>query len=76
MVYAVDQEIVDTNMQALIRSTPADRFPALDRFLERKRDGTFNSSDYVARELLALAFDPARKADAIAIRLDDEAGPG
>ncbi len=74
--HSVAPGVVDTDMQALIRSTPADRFPALDRFVEMKRDGTFNSADYVARELLALAFDPARKPDAIAIRLDDEAGPG
>ena len=42
---------------------------------EMKRDDSFNSAAYVARELLALAFDPARKADAVSIRLEDETGP-
>ena len=74
--HSVAPGVVDTDMQALIRSTPADRFPALDRFMEMKRDNSFNSAGYVARELLALAFDPARKTEAVSIRLDDEVGPG
>ena len=74
--HSVAPGVVDTDMQAMIRSTPADRFPDLDRFVEMKRDESFNSAAYVARELLALAFDPARKADAVSIRLEDETGPG
>jgi hypothetical protein len=46
-------------MQAAIRATPAERFPALDRFLALARDDDFNSPGWVADEFLALAFGPA-----------------
>jgi len=75
-VLSVAPGVVDTDMQTLIRSTPAERFPDLDRFVEMKRDNTFNSARYVARELLALAFDPSRKVEEVALRLEDEPGPG
>lgn len=68
--------VVDTDMQTLIRATPAERFPDLDRFVEMKRDNSFNSARYVAQELLALAFDPDRKVEEVALRLEDEPRPG
>lgn len=70
--HAVAPGVVDTAMQTLIRETPEDRFPDAPRFHERKRLGAFNSPEYVADELLALAFDPSRRTDAVAIRLADE----
>ena len=73
--HSVAPGVVDTDMQSLIRATPEDLFPDRGRFEERKRDGSFNSADYVARELLALAFDPARKAEDVVLRLEDEPGP-
>jgi hypothetical protein len=46
----------------------------VDRFVEMKRDDVFNSGAYVARELLAIAFDPDRLGDEVAVRLADEKG--
>lgn len=70
--HSVAPGVVDTDMQALIRDTPEERFPERERFVEMKREDSFNSADYVARELLALAFDPARKVEDVALRLEDE----
>ena len=58
--YAVAPGVVDTDMQAEIRSTPADRFPSVDRFHDLKRRGAFNSPAWVAAQLLELAFGDAR----------------
>ncbi len=52
--YAVSPGMVDTDMQALIRSTPAGDFPAVGRFLQAHRDGAFNSPGWVARYVLEL----------------------
>ena len=71
--HSVAPGVVDTAMQTLIRETPEERFPDAPRFHERKRAGAFNSPEYVADELLALAFEPARRTDEVAIRLADEA---
>jgi benzil reductase ((S)-benzoin forming) len=70
--YAVSPGVVDTDMQALIRATPADRFPAVERFRQRKAEGRFNSPAHVARHLLAIAFDGDRRPEPGAIRLPDE----
>src|SRR5262245_39712872 len=55
---AVSPGLVDTDMQAMIRATPAERFPAVERFRDRARDGAFNSPAWVADHLLGLAFGP------------------
>lgn len=70
--HAVAPGVVDTAMQRLIRETPEGRFPEAPRFHERKRQEAFNSPEYVADELIALAFDPSRHTDAVAVRLADE----
>lgn len=71
-VHALAPGVVDTDMQAQIRACDTDRFPAVERFREMKRTQSFNSGAFVARELLAIAFDPERRSDAVAIRLADE----
>ena len=58
--YAVAPGVVDTDMQAEIRSTPADRFPSVDRFHDLKARDAFNSPAWVARQLLELAFGDLR----------------
>jgi NAD(P)-dependent dehydrogenase (short-subunit alcohol dehydrogenase family) len=50
--------IVDTAMQELIRSSTPEQFPQLERFKDLKRDDAFNSPEFVAAHLLAVAFDP------------------
>lgn len=70
--HAVAPGVIDTDMQAKIRACTPEDFPAVERFIEMKRDESFNSPEYVARELLAIAFDPARKTDEVVLRLEDE----
>ncbi|MBJ18413.1 MAG: SDR family oxidoreductase [bacterium] len=70
--HSVAPGVVDTAMQEAIRATPETKFPAVSRFLERKRRGDFNSVRYVADEFLAIAFDPARESAQVAIRLENE----
>lgn len=70
--HSVAPGVVDTEMQALIRATPEERFPSVPRFHELKRDEAFNSPRYVADEFLAIAFDPDRRPEEVAVRLEDE----
>jgi NAD(P)-dependent dehydrogenase (short-subunit alcohol dehydrogenase family) len=70
--YSVAPGVVDTDMQALIRSTPAEDFPSVERFQALKRDEAFNSPRYVADEFLSIAFDPDRRPEAVALRLENE----
>ncbi len=56
--HALAPGVVDTDMQALIRSTPEENFPALAKFVELKSKQRFNTPDHVARHVLALAFAP------------------
>jgi NAD(P)-dependent dehydrogenase (short-subunit alcohol dehydrogenase family) len=64
--------VVDTDMQALIRSTPAERFPSVDRFRRLPDEDGFNDAPWVADrilELLAdLPLDPAAAGDGISVR--------
>ena len=69
--YAVAPGVVDTDMQELIRSTPADRFPDVDHFVDRKRRGDFNSPAYVADRILDLV---ANRPDDVVLRLPAEHG--
>jgi len=72
--HAVAPGVVDTDMQTMIRESTAANFPRVERFRQRKRVGAFNSGRYVADELLAIAFDPARRSDRVVLRLEDEPG--
>jgi len=69
--YAVAPGVVDTDMQAAVRATPEDQFPAVRRFLDAHREGRFNSPSWVARFLLELAFGDPRP-DAVALRVPEE----
>lgn len=70
--FAIAPGVIDTDMQALIRATPAERFPEVGRFLERKREGRFNSARFVAEQILAIAFDPTSRPAEVCVRLPDE----
>ena len=50
----------------------AERFPDAPRFVERKRENRFNTPEFVAQHILALAFDPAAKPAEVCVRLPDE----
>jgi NAD(P)-dependent dehydrogenase (short-subunit alcohol dehydrogenase family) len=71
--HSVAPGVIDTAMQSLIRASSPENFPEVERFHDLKRDGGFNSVRYVADEFLGIAFDPDRKPDSVAVRLEDEA---
>lgn len=72
--HAIAPGVVDTDMQALIRATPAERFPSLPRFLELARNDGFNTPAFVAERLLAIAFDPEARPESVVVRLPWEKG--
>jgi benzil reductase ((S)-benzoin forming) len=69
--YAVAPGVVDTDMHAAIRATPADRFPGVERFLQLKRDDAYNSPAWVADHILEIAFGDASPPGVI-FRIPDE----
>lgn len=55
-VLSVAPGVVDTGMQAAIRSSTSDLFPRHASFVQMKADEAFNSARFVADHLLRLAF--------------------
>ena len=70
--YSIAPGVVDTDMQAAIRASSVERFPDRPRFDRRKAEGDFNSAEYVADRMLAVAFDPEAAPGEVAIRFPDE----
>lgn len=70
--YAVAPGMLDTDMQARIRRQHESDFPAVERFRRVKETGAFDSPEHVARELLAIAFDPALRPAGVLVRLPPE----
>jgi NAD(P)-dependent dehydrogenase (short-subunit alcohol dehydrogenase family) len=64
-VHAVAPGVVDTDMQTMIRATPAERFPSVGRFIQMKEEDSFSTIPHVARELVALAFGDEHAADPV-----------
>jgi NAD(P)-dependent dehydrogenase (short-subunit alcohol dehydrogenase family) len=56
--HAVAPGVVDTDMQAQIRTHDAATFPAIERFRELHRDGTWRSPAWVADHLLGILAGP------------------
>jgi NAD(P)-dependent dehydrogenase (short-subunit alcohol dehydrogenase family) len=56
--FAVAPGVVDTAMQEMIRATPAERFPAVERFREIRAAGAYNSPAWVADHILGLLDAP------------------
>lgn len=54
--YSLAPGIVDTDMQARVRAASIESFPAVEKFLEAKRNGAFNTTSWVADGVLELAF--------------------
>ncbi len=48
--------IIDTEMQAVIRSVPSERFPDLKRFVDFKKEGALASPEHVADHLMRCIF--------------------
>ncbi len=74
-VWSVAPGVIDTDMQALIRATPEERFPERERFLQMKRDEAYNSPGFIADHLLALAFGDGAASEEILVRLPAESDP-
>jgi NAD(P)-dependent dehydrogenase (short-subunit alcohol dehydrogenase family) len=70
--YAVAPGLVDTDMQALIRSTPVEAFPSGDRFRRAYDEGAFNSPAWVADYLVGLVDDPGAAGGAVRLRVPDQ----
>lgn len=73
--YSVAPGVVDTAMQAQIRGARDADFPERERFVRRKRENAFNDPFFVADELLAIAFDPARRPAGVAVRIAFDGAP-
>ena len=71
VVHSVAPGVVDTPMQGQIRATPADDFPALDRFVELDRTGSWNSPGWIADHLAALVADTLHPGS-VTYRVPDE----
>lgn len=69
-VHAIAPGVVDTEMQATIRSTAADDFPTVDAFHRMKEEGRFNSAAFVADEIVRLAL--GGESDAVVSRVRNE----
>jgi benzil reductase ((S)-benzoin forming) len=61
LAYAVSPGVVDTDMQALTRATPADVFPDVGRFLRLHEEGAFLTPDWVGACILERCLDPATR---------------
>lgn len=75
-VHAVAPGVVDTDMQALIRATPAEDFPAVERFRRMAETGAFNSPAWVADHILALAFGESAGIGEVVWRVPDQPRSG
>jgi NAD(P)-dependent dehydrogenase (short-subunit alcohol dehydrogenase family) len=71
-VHAVAPGIIDTDMQALIRSCTPDQFPRVQKFLDLKASEGFSSPAFIAERLLELAFEPSAAEQPVAISLPPE----
>jgi benzil reductase ((S)-benzoin forming) len=69
-VHAVAPGVIDTEMQTHIRAAAPEDFPKVDKFIELKKRGDFNSPAYVARELLEIAF--VRQPAEVVLRIPPE----
>lgn len=72
--HAVAPGVIDTAMQERIRAQTEATFPAVERFRRMKEEESFNSPEFVAREILALAFEPERRPNSVVVRLPMEKG--
>lgn len=70
-VHAVAPGLIDSEMQAGVRALDREIFPALEKFLQAHEAGALVAPIDAGRELLALAFDPARARAEVCIDLRD-----
>jgi len=75
-VYALAPGVVDTDMQAQVRTTSAEVMPAVERFRAIERQGAFNSPRWVAAFILGHCWGASRstssREDPVRVRVPDE----
>ena len=72
--YALAPGLVDTDMQATVRSADEAAFPEVERFRRAAEEHRFNSPAWVAEHILALAFG-SKPHDAVTVRVPDQPVP-
>lgn len=70
--YAVAPGVVDTDMQSTLRSCSSEQFPMVSKFLDIKANNKFNTIDFIAEQLLAIAFDSSSRPESVIIRLPEQ----
>lgn len=71
-ILSVAPGVVDTDMQANIRASSEENFPAVERFRQMKASNQFNTAPFVARELYAMAFDSTKHPEGVVARVANE----
>ena len=61
VAYAVAPGVVDTDMQARIRSTPVEQFPDVERFRRLGDEGAFVTPEWVGECILVRCLDPGTR---------------
>ena len=61
LAFSVSPGVVDTDMQAMTRATPADVFPDVGRFLRLHEEGAFLTPDWIGACILERCVDPATR---------------
>lgn len=69
--YAVSPGVVDTDMQAEVRTSTREQFPEVERFVQLHREGRLRSPSHVAEFILRLAFGPIETDNQVALRVPD-----
>jgi NAD(P)-dependent dehydrogenase (short-subunit alcohol dehydrogenase family) len=72
--YALAPGLIDTDMQATVRTSDEAAFPEVDRFRRAAEEHRFNSPAWVAERILALAFG-SKRYDAVTVRVPDQPVP-
>lgn len=67
VVLNVDPGVMDTDMQALIRSSHKDDFPAVDYFIHRKESGELRTPDMVAAGIIKILHSDAVSGERVAV---------
>ena len=71
-VHALAPGVVDTDMQSVIRSTSEEDFPMLRKFIELKENGLFNSSEFVAKNILDVYDNDGGRYGDVVLRVPNE----
>lgn len=70
--YAIAPGVVDTDMQAILRSCSPEQFPMVGKFLDIKAKNRFNTIDFIAEQFLAIAFDSSYRLESVVVRLPEQ----